>query len=309
MLNDDSLLYYKDYDPAAIGEFLQINETDKAGNRLRADTAVIYGAIVRAFIDAGYPQTVRQLFYKLTSYGVVPKTENGYGRVCYHSLKMRQLGILPYQWLADNTRWMRKSPSYDDIGEFLQYSRDAYRRSIWNNQDAYVEVWLEKDALAGVLIDITNPYDVPLMVTRGYSSATYAYEAACEIVARQEAGKVPYIYYFGDYDPSGLDIPRDLLNKLQSHGAFPTFEIVAVQKDQIAAWRLPTRPTKRSDSRAKGWEGESVELDAIPANQLRVLCQDVIQQHIDPRLLHETQRVERLERESLAAVVANFRLA
>lgn len=299
---------------AELGEDVAIEQINRVlvregKRRLRADTAAVYGAVLRAFYDAGYPQTVRQLFYKLTSYGVTPKTENGYSQVCYHSLRMRQLGILPYSWLADNTRWVRKSPSYDSVSEFLRASRDAYRRSIWRDQDTYVEVWLEKDALAGVLVDITDSYDVPLMVTRGYSSATFAYEAAQEMLAWQQRGKWPVIYYFGDHDPSGVDIPRDLQSKLRRHGARFHFERVAVLPEQIAAWDLPTRPTKTNDSRAGGWEGGSVELDAIPANMLRQLCARVIEQHIDPHVLSETRRIEALERESLEAVISNFGLA
>lgn len=104
-----------------------------------------------------------------------------------------------------NTRWMRKPRSHSSLEAMLKYSAEAYRRSVWDNQDCYVEVWLEKDALAGVLYDITSAWDVPLMVTRGYPSLSFLYSAA-EVIAEQE--KPVYLYYFGDHDPSGIDIPR-----------------------------------------------------------------------------------------------------
>jgi hypothetical protein len=275
------------------------------GSHLRAKTAAIWVAVMRAFQEAGTPQTVRQVFYKLTTFGRVPKTEQGYKQVAYHLLTMRRGGVLPYWWIADNTRWVRKPDSYDDISEFLTISRDAYRRALWAGQLDYVEVWCEKDALAGVLYDVTAAYDVPLMVTRGFSSETFVYEAAQAITRKK---KPTYIYYFGDYDPSGVAAREDVRRKLEGHGARVTFVPAAVLPDQVTRWNLPTRPTKKTDSRAKGWRGGSVELDAIPADLLRQLVTEVITRHIDPRQLAETRRAERLERQSLETVISNLGL-
>src|SRR6202023_1926847 len=100
---------------------------------------------------------------------------------------------------------MRKPRTYASLRGMLELTKETYRRAVWSNQDAYVEVWLEKDALAGVLYKETAPWDVPLMVTRGYPSVSYLHEAA-EIIADQ--GKPTFIYYFGDHDPSGHDITR-----------------------------------------------------------------------------------------------------
>lgn len=277
-----------------------------AGGRLRAKTAALWVAVMRAFQEAGTPQSVRQVFYKLTTYGTVEKTEQGYKQVGYHLLNMRRAGVLPYWWIADNTRWIRKPDTYDDISEFLTISRDAYRRALWAGQSAYVEVWCEKDALAGVLYEVTAAYDVPLMVTRGYSSETFVYEAAQAI---KRKNKPTYIYYFGDHDPSGVGAREDVRRKLAAMGAGVNFVPAAVLPEQIARWNLPGRPTKKTDSRAKGWRGASVELDAIPADQLRRLATECITQHIDPWQLAETQRAERLERQSLEAVISNLGLA
>ena len=277
----------------------------KVGDRLRDKTAALWVGVMRAFQEAGTPQTVRQVFYKLTTFGAVGKSEQGYKTTAYHLLTMRRAGILPYWWIADNTRWARKPNTYDDISEFLTISRDTYRRALWAGQAVYVEVWCEKDALAGVLYDVTAAYDVPLMVTRGFSSETFVYEAAQAI---KQKGKPTYIYYFGDHDPSGVAARDDVRRKLADMGARVNFEAAAVLPDQVTRWNLPTRPTKKTDSRAKGWQGGSVELDAIPADQLRRLVTEVITQHIDPWQLAETQRAERLERQSLEVVISNLGL-
>ena len=128
----------------------------------------------------------------------------------------------------------------------------------------YVEVWCEKDALAGVLMEETEVYDVPLMTARGYSSLTFLHSAAMAIRAKD---KPAFIYHFGDLDPSGRDAARDIEAKLRRYapGAEIHFECPAVTREQVEQWNLPTRPTKQTDTRAKKFVGTSVELDAIPA--------------------------------------------
>src|SRR5262249_28588791 len=153
----------------------------------------------------------------------------------------------------------------------LRLTAQTYRRAVWDTQASYVEIWLEKDALAGVLYDVTEEWDVPLMVTRGYASLSFLHSAAETISSHS---KPTYLYYFGDHDPSGLDITRAVEQGIRQFApnADITFERVAVNPDQIEGMGLPTRPTKASDSRSKGFEGESVEVDAISPDDLRRLA-------------------------------------
>jgi len=271
---------------------------EAGGRGLRPDTAALYVAILRAFDSSGFPMTVRQMFYALTVAGAVEKTEAGYSRVGYHLLRLRRWGLIPYDWIADNTRWMRKPDSYDDLAACLENTRKTYRRALWRDQGVYVEVWCEKDALAGVISDVTEEWDVPLMVSRGFASETFLYSAAEAIKA---AGRPAFVYFFGDHDPSGRAIVETVERRLREFGAVFHFEQVAVLPWQVKAWGLPTRPTKRTDSRAKGWEGESVELDAIPAERLRELVRERIVSHIDAQVWERTRRIEAQERESFAA--------
>ncbi len=270
-------------------------------NQPRQDALIIWAGIIRAFDEIGTPMTVRQMFYALTTRGYVPKTEKGYRQVGYRLLQMRRLQIIPYGFIADNTRWMRKPATYSSLTDFLRHSQQAYRRALWVDQDAYVEVWIEKDALAGVVSSVTSKWDVPLMVTRGFPSETFVYEAVQNI---RERGKPTFLYYFGDYDPSGVSISDNLANKLSGGlDEGMTFKRVAVTADQIKSMKLPTRPTKHSDARAKSWQGDSVELDAIPANVLRRMVENCITRHIDRAELERIERIEARERETLAAVV------
>jgi hypothetical protein len=110
---------------------------------------------------------VRQVFYQASVRGIVEKTEDGYNKVQNALVKLRLSDEIPFDWIVDNTRWRRKPKSYDGLEEALEDTADFYRRKLWSDADAYVEVWLEKDALAGAIYPVTSQYDVPLMTARG----------------------------------------------------------------------------------------------------------------------------------------------
>jgi hypothetical protein len=139
------------------------------------------------------------------------------------------------------------------------------------------------------------------MVTRGYPSVSYLYEAA-EAIA--ELGKPVYLYYLGDWDPSGVDITRSVERGVREFApnAQIVFERIAVTQRQIDELALPTRPTKKTDSRSKNFSGESVEVDAIPPQVLRGLVKECIEKHIDRRVLARTRKIEAAERETLASI-------
>ena len=271
-----------------------------------------------------HPLTVRQLFYALTVMKLIAKTEAEYKQTVVRlSKEMRLSGELNWDWLVDNTRWMRKPQTFGSLADCVEQSARTYRRSLWQQSHEYVEVWLEKDALAGVFNDVTSEFDVPLMVTRGYPSLSYLRSAAETIVA---TGKDTTIYYFGDWDPSGADISRNVEARLReftevvarewSETTMRTydapdirFERVAVNPWQIEAWGLPTRPTKSSDSRSKSFVGQSVELDAIPPDDLRALVRERLSDHVSADQLELAREADRLERQTLEAIATNLRAA
>jgi hypothetical protein len=182
--------------------------------------------------------TVRQVFYRLVSAGVIEKTEAEYNTTVIRLLSdMRLDGEIPFAWIADNTRWVRKPRVHNSLAEALHYTAEFYRRDFWTSMPAYVEIWLEKEALAGVLVEETDPWGVPLYVTRGYASLSYLYSAAETI---RETGKATYIYYFGDLDPSGLDISRSIEQRLRQFAPDCEihFERVAITREQVIEMNL-----------------------------------------------------------------------
>lgn len=277
------------------------------GNRLQRKTAALWLATLRLLDRDGVPTTTRHLFYGLEGLGYVRKSDAGYNSVCYHVLQMRRRGVIPYGFIADNTRQRRKPATFGGLDAYLHYGAQAYRRALWDTEADYVEVWTEKDAIAGVLSDVTTAWDVPLMVVRGFVSETFAYEAADEIMAQTDRGKTAHLYYFGDWDPSGLAISADIERKLRDFGAAFTFTRLAVTQEQIEGLRLPTRPVKRTDSRAKNWAGACVEVDAIPSRTLRELCEGAIMAHIDPVQVERLQETEKAERRTLELMASDFR--
>lgn len=277
----------------------------KRVRRGRDQMEEIREAMYQALVE-DHPMTVRQVFYRMVSEGVVAKTEGEYKRtVCRLLGEMRLAGTIPFGWIADNTRWQRKPQTFSSFESVLRRTAESYRRSVWDAQPVYVEVWLEKDALAGVLIEETDPWDVPLMVTRGFPSLSYVYDAATTI---RNQGKPAYLYHFGDRDPSGVDIDRNLEQRLREFApdAEIHFERVAVTPQQITDLNLPTRPTKGTDSRSKGFEGESVEVDAIPPRVLRRMGRDCITKHLDPVEYNRLMQVEDEERGILLGIAERY---
>ena len=177
-----------------------------------------------------------------------------------------------------------------------------YRRALWHEQAHYVEVWTEKDAIAGILTRATERWDVPLMVVRGFSSLSFLYDMAEQI---RMIGKPTYIYYFGDHDPSGLSISTCIERELRQFAPDVDlhFHRAAVTIDQIVELNLPTRPTKQSDSRARNFEGESVEVDAIDPRILVELASDLIERHVDHEAMARMQAVEDAERNTLQTIL------
>jgi hypothetical protein len=279
-------------------------------NRLthtRAELDAIDDAIIAA-VAADAPVTVRGVFYRTVSAGVVPKTEHGYKLVGRRLVLLRQAGRVSYADITDGTRFLRHLRSYNSVEEALRDTAEHYRRALWPSQDDAVLIFTEKDAISGILSPVTDEWDVPLGVLRGYSSESFTWLAAERIAGLWD--KRVFVYQFGDHDPSGADAWRVFTERVDEFvtdavGAGRcqiedlSFERLAVTPEQITEMNLPTRPTKLSDTRAARFAGESVEVDAIPAPQLRQLVRAAITSHIDQRLLAIDRMVERSEREIL----------
>jgi hypothetical protein len=260
-------------------------------------------AFLLNYATAHGPVSVRGLYYQAEVNAVpgIDKTDAGYDRVQAQVLNLRRSGRMPCDVIADTTRWMRKPRSYDSPEDALAQTAALYRRSLWRDAGSYVEIWCEKDALAGVIYPVTSLYDVPLMVTRGFSSETFAYEA---VAARGDDHRPYVVFYLGDFDRSGQDAARSLEEKLKRFACDKDFEVqlhvLAVTEDLVKYLKLPTRPPKRTSAADRNWPYDfACELDAIPPDFLRDLVEAAINQHLPQRQLAVMKEAESSERELL----------
>src|SRR5215210_5665621 len=278
----------------------------KRSRRSRSEIEALNAALVE-IVEQYSPATVRQVFYQAVNRGLVPKSETkGYRVVQRRLVSLRESGEIPYGDIVDGTRYVHGHRRYYDLDTFTSYAAGLYRKDYWATSDVNVEVWLEKDALKGVLIPtVVNECGLGLHVTRGFASITYLQEAAEDI---ESDGRPTYVYVLTDFDPSGVSIAEKVEEELKARA--PHSEIVverlAVDRAQIDRWNLPTRPTKASDTRAKRFRRlhgtDSVELDAIPPDELRKLVRDAIDGHMEPWRLSQFRMVELEEREALRSM-------
>jgi hypothetical protein len=269
--------------------------------RTKAELVEIDAAIYE-IAEAERPVTVRGLFYRVMSRGLAPKTEAGYRVIQRQALKLRRSGELPYGWITDGSRLRLKPRTFSSAQAALENTAQMYRRALWIDQGVHVEVWAEKDAITGVVYPVTAEYDVPLLPARGFSSETFLYETAEDI---NDEGTPAAVYQLGDHDPSGVDAWRVIQARLREFvddDIDLTFERIAVTPQQITELDLPTRPTKQSDSRAAKFDGDSVEVDAIPSTTLRDLVRGAIERWIDPAAGRLTKIAEASEREVLTRI-------
>ena len=261
-------------------------------------------AALQEIVEQFRPVTVRQVFYQAISRGLVPKSETkGYRVVQRRLVVLRESGEIPYGYVVAGTRYVHGHTRYNDLDEFTSYAAGLYRKDYWASSEVDAEVWLEKGALKGVLIPtVVNECVLGLHVTRGFASITYLQEAAEEI---ELDGRPTYVYVLTDFDPSGVSIAEKVEEELIERAPFSeiTVKRLALNREQIERWNLPTRPAKTTDTRASRFRRvhgtDSVELDAIPPDELRQLVRGAIESHIDPWRLEQLRLAERSERETL----------
>lgn len=264
-----------------------------------------FDSTLKELAEANQPATVRQIFYLATARGL-EKTEQAYKRVCERLKELRLSGRIPWVHIADRTRFQRKPRTFASVSAAINHTRLSYRRAVWIELACRVFIVLEKDALAGVVGDVTEEYDVPLLITRGFSSLSFVHRVAEDINFYAERGIMTYVYALGDWDPSGLKAHQAFEKRLSEWCPASddkhcfVFKRLGVTRDQIAEWDLPTRPTKES-THAVGWEGgDSVELDAVPPDTLRALVLADIERHIPEGHMRTLQVAEESERSYLA---------
>ena len=254
------------------------------------------------------PATVRQLMYRAQAAGIFPDTSDPYydqtGRAL---LKLRRAGLVPYEWISDSTRRRLKPSSWSGLSDYLDSVRECYRKDLWAAQRDYVEVFVEKDAMAGVIEPVTDEFDIYLNVIRGQVSETFAWNVA-EQLKRIE--KPIFLYYLGDHDPAGLGIEASLRSKLERFvGKSFAWQRLAITEVDFANSDLLGFPVKRSGSWREylhRFGNRCVEVDAIAPDEIRGRVRAAIERHINVVAWQKLQKTEKLESETLGKIADGF---
>ena len=283
---------------------------DKVGlnkaNKIKLDEI---NEIIEEYVDEGYKLTLRQLYYQLVSRDMIPNRVSEYAKLSTLLVKGRMAGIVDWEAIEDRIR-IPKIPYWVlGIDHALEDTINQYRLDRLGNQEIYIELWVEKDALSGVLSRVTNYYHVKLMVNRGYSSATAMYDASKRFLYNENNGKDGYLFYLGDHDPSGLDMIRDIRERLHEFGVFPKVIHIGLTWEQIEEYNPPPNPTKITDPRSSWYIGEhgnmSWEVDALPPNVLDTLVRETIEKEIDMKLFEGMLRQEKADKKILQGYIEN----
>ncbi|WP_419942797.1 hypothetical protein [Candidatus Palauibacter sp.] len=270
----------------------------------RQDLAQLDAQIVE-ILRADNPQSVRHVFYRCTDPRLaapVQKDENGYRRVQRRVLALRRSGAVPYAWVTDATRTGYHVDTWTDPAEFLQDVAGLYRRDLWSDVETLVEVWCESRSIASVLRRDAERLAVSLYPTGGFSSASLVH-AASEGIARalEHGGKTEVqIVFVADYDPAGMLIPGHVLEELRVHLGAGVVKMsrVAVTREQVEEYDLPTKPRKPSERRRPD-VAATVEAEAMPAGILRQLVREAVEEHVPEGALEAARIAEEDEQNAL----------
>lgn len=269
--------------------------------------------IIRDYRAQGYTLTLRQLYYQFVARALIPNSERSYKNLGSAVSDGRDAGLIDWYGIEDRGRGIRPWLIEEDEQEVVNGLEHQFALDYWERQNAYVEVWVEKEALASVIERPCNRLRVPYMPCKGYLSASEAWRAGRRFAEMEGAGRERLVViHLGDHDPSGIDMSRDNLDRLKLYSEFSNVELrrIALNMDQVEAYSPPPNPAKVTDSRANDYIARfghtSWELDALEPSVLDRLIHDTIWEFVDADVWNETQEEEEQRREILSKLHGNW---
>lgn len=262
----------------------------------------------------GLNLTLRQLYYRFVSRALIPNTEKSYTRLGNIISDARRAGLIDWDAIVDRTRFLRQRSFWDKPESILESARASYHRDLWADQPKRLQVWIEKDALVGVIEEVCQTNDVPFFSCRGYVSDSEMWAGAMRMREyAKKQGQDVLILHLGDHDPSGIDMTRDIRERI---GLFSNYEQnieirrIALTMDQIEELQPPPNPAKVTDSRYESYQSkygeESWELDALEPSYIHDLIQDSIVDERDDDKWQASIRIQEEERGKIATVISKW---
>ncbi|WP_405909604.1 hypothetical protein OG742_37380 [Streptomyces sp. NBC_00828] len=288
----------------------RITYVAKTFTKAHLELVTMADRICREYASQGFDLTLRQLYYQFVARDVIANKQTEYKRLGSIINDARLAGLLDRAFIVDRTRNLRGLSHWDDPRSVIQSAAYGYRTERWAPQPYRVEVWIEKDALVGVIAGACERNDVDYFSCRGYTSQSELWGAAQRMIRHQRNGQKQIVIHLGDHDPSGVDMTRDISDRLTLFGADVDVRRIALNMDQIEEHQPPPNPAKLTDSRATGYIREyglsSWELDALEPTLLDRLIEDEIWAWRDAGLWDQETQVMERERTLLEAVATRW---
>jgi hypothetical protein len=267
--------------------------------------------IIAEYQDQGFTLTLRQLYYQFVSRDLIKNTVADYKRLGMMVNNGRLAGVIDWDAIEDRTRSLVTHPAWDSPKDIVGEVARQYRRDPWKDQHYRPEVWIEKQALLGVIEGICTEYRVPYFASIGNNSQSEQYKAGKRMGRHLEDGHTPIVLHLADHDPNGIDMTRDNRERL---GMFADEEIevrrIALNIDQVRHYAPPPNPAKETDTRfasyAKDFGTECWELDALSPTVIADLIRPELEGMIDHDLWHASLAKEESGRALLGRVYRNW---
>ena len=280
-------------------------------NRFSADKETLCSQIVAVAEDyqkQGYSLTLRQLYYQLVSKDIIPNDMKMYQKLSPLVVDLRESGWIDWDAIVDRARTVKLARSYDSPANAIQEALDYYRVDRSNGQEHYIEIWIEKDALSDIVWNACAGYGVRLVVNKGYTSATFMYEAVQRLKEAANKGMEPVVLYMGGHDPSGIDMTRDVEERIEFYeGPDTIVDRIALTHSQVTQYHPPPNPAKLSDPRAEKYIAQygavSWELDALRPQVLEEIATTGIMKYFDRKIFDEQKKKESNDKDKLRKIV------
>lgn len=280
----------------------------------------IANSIIEAYQKEGYDLTLRQLYYQFVARDLLPNTDKSYGKLGGIINRARLAGIIDWDAIVDRTRSIKRNPHWNGPSQILESAAYSFAIDTRANQDVYLEVWIEKDALVGVISGICEKLDVPYFSCRGYASQSSMWRASERIGKemcygseenwKEKGNRKAIILHLGDHDPSGIDMTRDIEDRLAMFRVPTIVKRIALTMEQIDEYNPPPNPAKVTDTRYDDYINqygiECWELDALDPRVITSLIQEHIDKHTEHEKLAEKINLQEEHRSKIEYLADNW---
>jgi hypothetical protein len=268
--------------------------------------------IIAEYLAQGFTLTLRQLFYQTVARALLPNSFNEYKRLGTIVRNARDGGLVDWDAIEDRTREVNNHASWNGPADIIDSAADSYRADLWQGQRHRPEVWIEKDALLGVIEGVCTELRVPYFAHRGNNSQTLQYQAGKRFAEYLDQGLIPLVLHLADHDPNGIDMTRDIIERLTLY-ARAEIEVrrIALNMDQVRRYNPPPSFVKEGDTRTSGYRecfdtDECWELDALSPTVIADLIRTEIESLIEPKAWAKALARETRGRKLLGAAAGNW---